>query len=459
MSHKNDDIDNVIRNIMGTDPSHFGRPAPATLTEQENEEVDVKMAPLLNAITGFIDLCKQDNLPIDYVFHHRHVLSSTDGDGAFIIISHYNVTPACTPPGHPQLSAITTAIIRCHDNLRNSFIMPSQAHASNKFFDAYIDVQRRQTGVDFRPVSYAVCKQLIRNCLLRMKKMKKVLIGKDQRTITRLYDLDTSKLEENIIPKMPTPSPSPSVESLWIMLHRPEYFPWTMVEELVRCFGQGADTLRITKEKLARAMRYVAKDNYRRQRMCAMLEHQSLWHMLGNESEVVSWLLWELQSIRSFDKADKNGAIVAMENNIIFQLMINKFFKLGCGMRTIPKFENEGEYGLGMGNYYFYRMDLMERGTLPPNLMYTASIAKTSSPDNDNGDQLLLADKIEQIDISKISKSLRRSRNGCAICGATRFKGGDKLKECPCRSVVYCCRDHQILHWKKGGHKQECAPI
>ena len=51
--------------------------------------------------------------------------------------------------------------------------------------------------------------------------------------------------------------------------------------------------------------------------------------MLEDESEVASWLLWELQSMKNFDKGDKEGAIVAMEKNIIFQLMINKFFDDG----------------------------------------------------------------------------------------------------------------------------------
>lgn len=38
----------------------------------------------------------------------------------------------------------------------------------------------------------------------------------------------------------------------------------------------------------------------------------------------------------------------------------------------------------------------------------------------------------------------------CAVCGvaASQKCGG-------CRNVVYCGKEHQIVHWKKG-HKAEC---
>mmetsp|Transcript_50595 Transcript_50595/g.122093 ORF Transcript_50595/g.122093 Transcript_50595/m.122093 type:complete len:628 (-) Transcript_50595:294-2177(-) len=47
---------------------------------------------------------------------------------------------------------------------------------------------------------------------------------------------------------------------------------------------------------------------------------------------------------------------------------------------------------------------------------------------------------------------LMKSR-GCWVCGRTLgLKGCSK-----CKSVCYCGRDHQILHWKQG-HKAECDP-
>ena len=42
---------------------------------------------------------------------------------------------------------------------------------------------------------------------------------------------------------------------------------------------------------------------------------------------------------------------------------------------------------------------------------------------------------------------------GCWVCGKTLgLKGCSK-----CKSVSYCGRDHQILHWRRG-HKAECDP-
>ena len=64
----------------------------------------------------------------------------------------------------------------------------------------------------------------------------------------------------------------------------------------VQCFGGEKSRTKIitTREKLATALRYIAKDRYRRERMYAMIEFHSMWHMLEDESGVASWLLWEL---------------------------------------------------------------------------------------------------------------------------------------------------------------------
>ena len=48
---------------------------------------------------------------------------------------------------------------------------------------------------------------------------------------------------------------------------------------------------------------------------------------------------------------------------------------------------------------------------------------------------------------------------GCGVCGRqTRADGkpGKLLRCSRCKSVVYCCKEHQLAHWKRGGHKHEC---
>lgn len=43
-------------------------------------------------------------------------------------------------------------------------------------------------------------------------------------------------------------------------------------------------------------------------------------------------------------------------------------------------------------------------------------------------------------------------RKQCAYCG---LKEEEKLSQCPCMTVYYCCVEHQRSHWKQ--HKKECS--
>ncbi|KPL94077.1 programmed cell death protein 2-like protein [Sarcoptes scabiei] len=43
-------------------------------------------------------------------------------------------------------------------------------------------------------------------------------------------------------------------------------------------------------------------------------------------------------------------------------------------------------------------------------------------------------------------------RNLCSVCGIDAKSFCSK-----CRQSWYCCREHQLAHWKKGGHKQNCS--
>ena len=101
-------------------------------------------------------------------------------------------------------------------------------------------------------------------------------------------------------------------------------------------------------------------------------------------------------------------------------------------------------------------------GRLPPAFIVTASVAEGvvggSSICNNN------AGGIEEQDtdtnIRSTVKCLRVRHASCAVCGTTRSTMGGVLSTCgTCESVAYCCREHQVFHWKQGGHKQQCSVL
>jgi len=414
----------------------------------------------INAVAQMIRNAEKNHHCIDDYFHHEHYLFSCDGNGAYYIISHF--TMAITPPGAPVLSVLTSAVLRCHDNFRDSIFLPTEAQNSGPYFQQFLEDRRNEGGVDFRRVPYRLCSNLIVECLQRMKRSHKILQGKEARTVARLYGLPTRDPFHQVAPTLPPPSPPPNVDSIWILLNRPEYFFFSYNEDLHRCFKIDAGSMVIDPTKLQQAMRYITKDDYRRNRVYAMFQHMAVWHTVGGERQIASWLLWERAAMLKF--TDRASAIQAMESNIVFQLVINKFFHPGTGPRFAPQFPELGEYGRGLTNYFLFQADLRERGSLPPNILCTASIADSaaaaatsgsasSDKNNDDHDNSLVG-------ISKLSKDLTRTKGSCALCGATTAKeGGGPLMECArCHSVAYCGKEHQVLHWRKGRHRQECTP-
>lgn len=361
------------------------------------------------------------------------------------------------------LSLITTAVIRCHDNFRDSIFIPTKADDPDQYFQKFLEDRRNVSGLDFRRVPYKLCSKLIIECLQRMKKSSKILQGKEARTVARMFGLSTREHQFfQVETTLPEPSPAPNVESLWITLNRPEYFFFSVNDDLYNFFKYDAGSTTIDQTKFKQAMQYITKDEYRRNRIYAMLEHMALWHTVGGEQQIASWLLWERAAMMNYTRDNINSAIKAMESNIIFQLMINKYFNDGTGQRSDPTFNTLGDHGRGMTNYNHYRSDLSVRGTLPPNIMCTGSIADNTAAsatsitkDARNG-----GNNNNSAGIMKLSEDLTTTKGNCAMCGATTQKdNGGPLFQCSrCNSVAYCCKDHQVLHWKKGGHKQECAP-
>ena len=72
----------------------------------------------IDAVAHILKLSDEQNLPLETCFNRNaHSFSSCDGDGAFNIISQFQINTAILPPRCPELSAITVCCVRCHDNI------------------------------------------------------------------------------------------------------------------------------------------------------------------------------------------------------------------------------------------------------------------------------------------------------------------------------------------------------
>jgi hypothetical protein len=104
----------------------------------------------------------------------------------------------------------------------------------------------------------------------------------------------------------------------------------------------------ITQQYFDRSIDYILEDEYRQERLPAMLNHLANWYMLeGSEEEVASWLLWERQSMIE-NPIGHPDTVNAMRNNVVLQLMINKFFHGQEGrLVLVPQFPQMDKYGQG----------------------------------------------------------------------------------------------------------------
>jgi hypothetical protein len=157
----------------------------------------------------------------------------------------------------------------------------------------------------------------------------------------------------------------------------------------------------ITQQYFERSLDYILEDEYWQERLIAVLDHFEKWHMLeGRVEEVASWLLWERQSMMG-SQVGHPDTVQAIKNNVILQLMINKFFDGEEGDLVHVDFGHLGIYGegklghasrnqfplhrciisrvcciiTGMSNFLFYSQHMAMTGRLPPAFIVTASVA------------------------------------------------------------------------------------
>jgi hypothetical protein len=314
---------------------------------------------VITTIKKYLDLAELQQLPMENYFpRHQHSVSSCDGDGAYNIYSLFVMSPSIFPPGSPEMGVITVVCMRVHDNIRNTLFLPSDSlpavfpHLEGKSLDGcytyLMEQNTKDAGNPYRNASFEVCKQLVNDCLLRMKAKKKVLVGKEERTVVRFFGLQSGDTFHKSGITLPRPAPAPSVEDIWLTLNRPEYYYFHVVGDLNDYFGTGYGEKRaITQGDFERAMTCIAEDEYRRERLLAMLYHMALWHMLeASEEEVSSWLLWERSGMMTSPVEHPDSTSV-MKDSIVLQIVVNKYFDCGCGKLRIPQFPELGEYGYG----------------------------------------------------------------------------------------------------------------
>lgn len=97
------------------------------------------------------------------------------------------------------------------------------------------------------------------------------------------------------------------------------------------------------------------------------------------------------------------------------------------------------------------RVSLGEKATLvcTPDYGYGKRGAPPAIPPNAS-----LTFEVEMVAINGVHARNEDGQHGCAGCG--RYEdGAEKFKACAaCRRVCYCCREHQVAHWRK--HKRWC---
>jgi len=231
--------------------------------------------------------------------------------------------------------------------------------------------------------------------------------------------------------------------------------------DLHELFGFECNEVVINQEYFEKSLDYILEDEYRQERLPATLYHAANWHMLeGSEEEVAACLLWERQPM-VLNPVGRPETVDAMRKSVVLQLVINKFFDGQTGDLFICTVPGMDKYGQGITNFLFYTQHLSITGRLPPAFIVTASIAEVvDAASGDNGENNS-ADSVDGNASTNLERTMRKltiKKSSCAVCGATRSPNGTRLSVCSrCESVAYCCAEHQKIHWKSGGHKQQCT--
>ena len=244
-------------------------------------------------------------------------------------------------PNYPEAPFITWLCIRAHDNVRDAYVLfvdhlrqsPDARIASlgedcgadltpEEYYDKHVTYGYRDgIGMAFKNVSYNQCKNLIAGCLKRMKDKNRVLGPKDQKAIVRLFSLESARGGEVV--NLPRPAPAPHMHHMWLLMKRPEYYNFHVIDEVKAALGNS--WLVMSKDRFEAALDYVFDDSYRRERLLGQLEHMAMYHMLSKEEEEASWLLCERQALMRYP-VDHAETIRGMKQCLIAQFMVLRNF-------------------------------------------------------------------------------------------------------------------------------------
>ena len=111
--------------------------------------------------------------------------------------------------------------------------------ATEEHYEAFVHKSQRDAGTGFRTAPYQHCAKLVSDCSLRMKNANKVLAGKEERTVVRLFGLTSGDPfhQCEMTRLLPQPVPAPDVNTLWLTLNRPEYYYFHVSVDLHNLFG------------------------------------------------------------------------------------------------------------------------------------------------------------------------------------------------------------------------------
>lgn len=383
---------------------------------------------LENYLNPFLRNANKKELDVDDVFvEHKHAMSTCDGAGQFVLMSNFTFW---TEQPHLPRTILACTCLSTHKHFQSAQIFKGVFH-HNLQWETIFGLVATASEAKYVQVPFRVCSQIIGDCLLRMKKSKNVLHSSSEKAVVRLYGLRNSKGSWNEV-LWPNPAPAPSMDALWCLLNRSEYARWGLT---VSRFSDNADppvypNLDLVKKTLRRLCNTdrvgeIIKSN---------VAHMALYHSLDNQPKEGSWLLWEAKALET----GLQGESVAdyLETSAVVQILLNRSFL--C--RVQPKFQGMTPAQASV---------LKDMNGIPKGIFIWATIA----PDTGRGESVKLK-RSSPLNLWKVARQLKKA--GCAVCGSKKTAAGEPLLECSrCRCTVYCCRDHQRLHWKSG-HKKRC---